>query len=69
MDICELRNLALQDEIYCALLRKIRFAEKQLDAQEKTMNDVQRNVMWEFFDLSEEINNRLLEIVCELIEK
>ncbi|MGM9604381.1 MAG: hypothetical protein ACI3XG_04885 [Faecousia sp.] len=40
-------------------------AEKRLDEAEVTMTIDQRDAMWDFFDLSEEVNLRLLEIACE----
>ncbi len=56
-----------KDPQYRALLFRIQEAEKALDLQEQTMTDPQRNAMWDFFDLSQEIDDRRLEIVCSLL--
>lgn len=60
----EVRKRAKQDKKYSALLRALCIMEKRLGEVEATMTDAQRNIMWDFFDLSEEVNQRLLEIVC-----
>lgn len=65
LDYMALLKEAQKDEKYLALLLKIRQAEKRLDEQEKSMTDAQRDAMWEFFDLSEEMNLRLLEIASQ----
>lgn len=65
LDYIALLEQAKQDEIYSALLLRIRKAEKRLDEQEMGMTIPQRDAMWDFFDLSEEMNQRLLEIVSE----
>lgn len=65
LDYMALLKEAQKDEKYLALLLKNRQAEKRLDEQEKSMTDAQRDAMWEFFDLSEEMNLRLLEIASQ----
>ena len=60
-----LRMLAQEDATYCTLMRALRLAEKSLFEVETTMTIAQRDILWDFFDLSEELNYRLLEIVFE----
>lgn len=60
-----LRMLAQEDPTYCTLMRALRLAEKSLFEVETTMTIAQRDILWDFFDLSEELNHRLLEIVFE----
>ena len=61
----EIRELAKQDEKYSALLKKLCIMEKKLGEVETTMTNTQRDTMWDFFDLSEEVNQRLLELACQ----
>lgn len=60
-----LRMLAQEDSAYFVLMKAFRLAEKKLFEVETTMTIAQRDFMWDFFDLSEEVNHRLLEIVLE----
>lgn len=64
-EIIKLRAIAKKDSTYCSLLKALRSAEKRLDEAEAGMTIDQRDAMWDFFDLSEEVNLRLLEIACE----
>lgn len=57
---------ARHDKAYCELLRKLCVAEKQLDDAEEAMTDWQRDVLWNFFERTEAVNQRLLEITVEL---
>lgn len=63
--INQLRAIARKDSKYCSLLKTLRSAENRLDEAEAGMTDDQRDAMWDFFELSEEVNLRLLEIACE----
>ena len=60
-----LRMLAQGDATYCILMKAFRLAEKKLFEAETSMTIAQRDIMWDFFDLSEEVNHRLLEIIFE----
>ena len=60
-----IRQRAMEDAGYCALLKKLCTAERRLDEVEISMTDIQRDTMWDFFELSEEINQRLLEIALK----
>ncbi|MGN0999061.1 MAG: hypothetical protein ACI4PO_05865 [Faecousia sp.] len=59
------RMLAQEDSTYWILMKALCLAEKKLFEVETTMTIAQRDIMWDFFDLSEEVNHRLLEIVFE----
>ena len=57
---------ARKNKTYRALLTNLCSAEKKLDEVEPTMTDSQRDAMWNFYERTEEVNQRLLEIAVEL---
>lgn len=63
--IHSLRMIAQADSTYCMLMDALRSAEKKLFEVETTMTIEQRDIMWDFWGLSEEVSHRLLEIIFE----
>lgn len=57
---------AKKDMKYQVLLQKIRKMEKEIDKLEQTLENAQRDIIWNFWGLSTEMDHRLLEIACSL---
>lgn len=61
----EFLEAAKQDEQYAALLLQLKSAERQMDAAELTMTLSERDTVWDFFDILEDIHYRLLELAIK----
>ncbi len=72
MDIHEkmerLNVIAYNDTEYRELMGKMRVFENILDKVEHDLTLDQRNVVWDFWGLSSEIEQRKLELACEHME-
>ncbi|MGN1000271.1 MAG: hypothetical protein ACI4PO_12030 [Faecousia sp.] len=56
------------DPVYRERMNVLRREELRLDGYEMEMTGPQRNAMWDFFDALEDVNDRLMELACQVLE-
>lgn len=57
---------AKKDIKYLLLLQKMKKTEKKINKLEQTLGTAQRDLIWDFWGVSTELDRRLLEIACTL---
>lgn len=64
MDYLAMIEQASSEPKFKEAMDRLKAAEDRLFRVESTMTDEQRDAIWEFWGLSEEINHMLLQMVC-----
>lgn len=60
--------LAYQDAKYLEMLEEIKVLENKVDELEHALTDEQRNLIWDFWGLSSQMEIRKLELACQYME-
>ena len=60
--------LAYQDAKYLEMLEEIKVLENKVDELEHALTDDQRNLIWDFWGLSSQMEIRKLELACQYME-
>ena len=63
-----LDNLAREDSVYMDLLEQIRQMENHIDLLEHSLEIWQRNLIWDFWGLSQAIEERKQQLALQYIE-
>ena len=67
--VWELWDAGQRDPQYCALLEEMRPIERRYQQLLQTLSGEQQDVICDFVSLCEEMNWRILEIICEKREE
>ena len=63
-----LDTLAFQDDFYKQMLEKMRIMERKINELEHILTCDQRNLIWDFWGLSTEMDRRKLELACQYMD-
>ena len=58
-------EMARKDSKYALMNRRYKFYEAVLEHMSQKLGEEDQNVLWEFICLSEDMNWRMLELICE----
>lgn len=60
--------LAYNDPKYLKMLDKIKVLEDKVDELEHELTDEQRNLIWDFWGVSSQMEIRKLELACQYMD-
>lgn len=63
-----LDNLTRKDAVYMDLLEQIKQMENHIDLLEQSLENWQRNIIWDFWGLSQSIEERKQQLALQYIE-
>ena len=63
--IHSLFEMARRDPKYAVLHRRYKFYEGVMEYMSQKLTEEDQNILWEFICLSEDMNWRMLELICE----